>query len=73
MYILFYILLSNFLIKFLNLNILQAVNYDKDESNNYWVVLDIGIPLNATIENNRLFENLSIVEIDIISTILTCK
>jgi len=63
-----------------NNNILQAVNYDNDESNNYWVVLDInlcfydiGIPLNATIENNKLFENLSNDEIDIISTILTCK
>jgi dolichyl-phosphate-mannose--protein O-mannosyl transferase len=61
-------------------NILQAVNYDKDESNNYWVVLDInlyfydiGIPLNAMIENNKLFENLSNDEIDIISTLLTCK
>jgi len=61
-------------------NILQAVNYNKDETNNYWVVLDInlgfydiGIPLNATIDNNKLFENLSNAEIDIISTILTCK
>jgi hypothetical protein len=61
-------------------NILQAINYNKDDINNYWVVLDInlcfydiGIPLNATIENNKLFENLSNDEIDIISTILTCK
>jgi hypothetical protein len=61
-------------------NILQAVNYDNDESNSYWVVLDtnicfydIGIPLTATIENNKLFENLSNDEVDIISTILTCK
>jgi dolichyl-phosphate-mannose--protein O-mannosyl transferase len=61
-------------------NILQAVNYDNDDNNNYWIVLDInlsfydiGIPHNAMIENNRLFENLSNVEIDIVSTILTCK
>lgn len=61
-------------------NILQAVNYDKDDHNNYWVVLDvnllfydISIPYIATIENNKLFENLSNNEIDIVSTILTSK
>jgi hypothetical protein len=63
-----------------NNNILQAVNYDRDENNNYWVILDmnlrfydIGIPVTATIENNKLFESLSNDEIDIVSTILTSK
>jgi hypothetical protein len=61
-----------------NNNILQAINYDSDENNNYWIVLDtnlclfdMGIPLNATFDNNKLFENLTNEEIDILSTILT--
>jgi hypothetical protein len=59
-------------------DILQAINYDSDENNNYWIILnnnfclfDMCIPSNASFENNKLFENLSNDEIDILSTILT--
>lgn len=54
-------------------NILQAINYDIDEDNNYWIILtnefiflDIMIPAIVDLDNNDLYENLSEQEIEII-------
>lgn len=45
-------------------DILHAVNYDSDEVNNYWVILDknfnfldVGIPVTADLDNENLYNN----------------
>lgn len=47
-------------------DILHAINYDSDEVNNYWIILDInfnfldvGIPVTADLDNESLYNSLS--------------
>ncbi len=47
-------------------NILHAINYDSDEVNNYWIILDknftfldVGIPITADLDDESLYTNLS--------------
>lgn len=54
-------------------NIIQALNYDSDEFNNFWIILtnnymliDISIPLYADFNNDKIFDNLSLEEIKIV-------
>ena len=54
-------------------NIIQALNYDSDEFNNFWIILtnnymliDISIPLYADFNNDKIFNNLSLEEVSII-------
>ncbi len=57
-------------------NILQACNYDSDDSNNYWIILDknfnftdVCIPMTVDFDNESTYENLTSVEIEIIKSI----
>jgi hypothetical protein len=47
-------------------DILHAINYDSDEVNNYWIILDknfnfmdVGIPVTADLDNDNLYNGLS--------------
>lgn len=47
-------------------DILHAINYDSDEVNNYWIILDknfyfldVGIPVTADLDNETLYDSLS--------------
>ena len=57
-------------------NILQAYHYDSDDTNNYWVILDkkynfldVGIPFTADFDNDKLYENLSFDDMELIKSI----
>ena len=59
-----------------HINIIQAVNYDKNEINNFWFILDknytfldIAVPLNTELDNIELYQNFSDLEIEIIKSI----
>ena len=59
-----------------HMNIIQAVNYDKNEVNNFWFILDknytfldIAVPLNTQLDNIELYQNFSDSEIEIIKSI----
>lgn len=57
-------------------NILQAYQYDSDDTNNYWAIIDkeynfidVGIPFTVDFENDKIYENLSFDEIKLIKSI----
>lgn len=57
-------------------NIIQAINYDSDENNNYWIILDkkfnfmdVGIPLSGDLSNEKLYEDLSSEESEILKSL----
>ena len=58
--------------------IFQAINYDSDDNNNYWIILskeftfiDIAIPLVADFKNDQLFDGLSDKDIEMLESLKT--
>lgn len=61
-------------------NILQACNYHNDDNYEYWFALDnnlnftdVAIPLNLNIDNEKSFENIPEIELNIIKSIRKCE
>ncbi len=57
-------------------NIIQAVNYDSDDNNNYWIILDkkfnfldVGIPMSGDLSNDKLYEDLPVEESELIKSL----
>lgn len=57
-------------------NIIQAMNYDSDEINSYWIILDknynfidVGIPINGDLSNEKLYEDLSNDDTELIKSL----
>lgn len=59
-----------------NEEILQAINYDSDDNNNYWAILtsdfvfiDVAIPLVADLDDEKLYENFSSSETKVLKSL----
>jgi hypothetical protein len=59
-----------------NNNILQAINYESDDNNNYWIILtndyyfmDVAIPLVVNLDDNIMFASLSSDEAEILRSL----
>jgi len=57
-------------------DILHAINYDSDEVNNYWIILDknyhfldVGIPVTADLDNETLYNSLSDKEANLVRSL----
>lgn len=56
--------------------VLQAINYDSDDNNNYWAILtndfvfmDVAIPLIADLDDEKIYESFSSHETDILKSL----
>ncbi len=59
-----------------NEEVLQAINYDSDDNNNYWAILssefvfmDVAIPLIADLDDEKIFEPFSAQECKVLKSI----
>ena len=58
--------------------IYQAINYDSDDNNNYWIMLskdftfiDVAIPVVADLKNDQVFAGLSEKEVEFLESLKT--
>jgi len=59
-----------------NKMILQAINYDSDDNNNYWAILsnefifmDVSIPLVADLDDDKMYEPFSLHEVQVLKSL----
>jgi hypothetical protein len=59
-----------------NDEVLQAINYDSDDNNNYWAILsndfvfmDVAIPLVADLDDEKLYESFSAHESKVLKSL----
>jgi hypothetical protein len=56
--------------------VLQAINYDSDDNNNYWAILtndfvfmDVAIPLIADLDDEKIYESFSLNEAKVLKSL----
>ena len=56
--------------------VLQAINYDSDDNNNYWAILsndfnfmDVAIPLIADLDDDKIYESFSTGEVQVLKAL----
>lgn len=56
--------------------VLQAINYDSDDNNNYWAILtkdyvfmDVAIPLVANLDDEKIFESFLTTEVNVLKSL----
>jgi hypothetical protein len=56
--------------------VLQAINYDSDDNNNYWAILtndfvfmDVAIPLIANLDDEKIYESFSLNEAKVLKSL----
>lgn len=59
-----------------NGEVLQAINYDSDDNNNYWAILsndfvfmDVAIPLVADLDDEKMYEPFSAQEVQVLKSL----
>ena len=56
--------------------VLQAINYDSDDNNNYWAILtndfafmDVAIPLIADLDDDKIYDSFSLIESKVLKSL----